>query len=159
MDPMKQRNKGEDGCLQKLKRKRNGDRGAENSEVQVNPFQPVQRMVGLEERGESTEFPEISSSRAADLVGNRNTQAQGEMTVPAMHSGSPRKESQLCIACLLPPSLCALYHSAPLSFLQKLGIGTDFKQYPTQITPQNLVLLLSVKITARECVATTNFDL
>ena len=155
MDPKKQRNKGGDGCLQKMKRKRNGDRGAENSEVQVNPFQLVQRMVGLEERVESTEFPEISSSRAA----GRNAQAQGGMTVPASHSGSPQKESQLGIACLLPPSLCALYHSAPLSFLQKLGIGTDFKQYPTQITPQNLVLLLSEKITIREFVATTNFDL
>ena len=77
MDPKKQRNKGEDGCLQKMKRKRNGDRGAENSEVQVNPFQPVQRTVGLEERGESTEFPEIASSHAT----GENTQAQGGMTV------------------------------------------------------------------------------
>lgn len=89
MDPKKQRNKGEDGCLQKMKRKRDGDRGAENSEVRVNPFQPVQRMVGLEEWGGSTEFPEISSSCAP----GRNAQAQGGMTVPASHSGSPRKES------------------------------------------------------------------
>ena len=155
MDPKKQRNKGEDGCLQKMKRKRNGDRGAENSEVQVNPFQPVQRTVGLEERGESTEFPEIASSHAT----GQNTQAQGGMTVPASHSGSPRKESELSIACLLPPSLCALYHSAPLSLRQKLGIGTDFKQHPTQITLQNLVFLLSEKITPREFVASTNFDL
>lgn len=61
--------------------------GAENSEVQVNPFQPAQRMVGLGGKGESTEFPEISSSHAT----GQNTQAQGGMTVPASHSGSPRK--------------------------------------------------------------------
>ena len=115
-----------------------GKNKLENFKVQLNPCQPTQRMVGSEE------WERVQSS------------FKSEALVSQVGKPRPRVEclSQVCTVVLRTrrvryrPASClpaqgALYHRAPLLFHRKLGLGTDFKQYPTQITfPQNVVLLL-----------------